>query len=223
MTIRIALPESHVPGRRLGRNVLHDPRSWEFPAPMASALKAVEHQRLVPIFDQGDLGSCTGNAAVGCVSTSPFGLLGNEGLAIDVYSEATRIDGVAGVYPPNDTGSSGLAVMKALKKRGVIRGYGHTFALSSLLRALVRGPGILGMNWLSGCDEPDSAGVVRYEGELRGGHEVELVGLDPAKRLVKLANSWGPSWGRGGFFFLSFDDLGRVLADRGDAIFPTLP
>lgn len=223
MSTRVTLHEHPVSGRRLGRNVLHDPRSWAFPAPMASQLKAVEHKRLVPIFDQGDLGSCTGNAAVGCVSTAPFGLLGNEQLAVEVYSEATRIDGVAGVYPPSDTGSSGLAVMKVLKRRGLIRGYGHTFALSSLLRALVRGPGILGMSWLSGCDTPDHDGVVRYEGELRGGHEVELVGLDPAKRLVKLANSWSKDWGRGGFFFLSFDDLAKVLADRGDAIFPTLP
>jgi hypothetical protein len=212
-----------LPGHRLGRHVFHDSRSWGFPAPMAAQIRSVRHERRVPIFDQGDLGSCTGNAAVGCISTAPFSFKGNETAAVDVYKAATHIDRIKGVYPPEDTGSSGLAVMKVLKSEGRITGYTHGFSLSHALRALTLGPGITGITWLTGCDEPDAKGIVRYEGDVRGGHEVELVGLDTKEKLVWFANSWGKSWGKDGYFAMSFDDFGKALADNGDTTFPSLP
>lgn len=52
------IPESAGPGR-LGRHVNHDPRSLSFRVGQpARALVSVLHERLVPVFDQGDLGSC---------------------------------------------------------------------------------------------------------------------------------------------------------------------
>src|SRR5207244_7466725 len=148
--------------RRLGRHVVHDPRSWNYPAPMAAAIVTVRHKRLVPIFDQGDLGSCTGNAAVGCISTKPFTHKGNEKEAIDIYEAATHLDRIKGVYPPDDTGSSGLAVMKALRNKQLITSYAHSFGLDHTLRALVLRPGITGLAWRAGCDEPNAQALVRY-------------------------------------------------------------
>lgn len=211
--------EHALTGKRLGRHVFHDPRSWGYPAPMAPAITSVRHERLVPIFNQGDLGSCTGNAAVGCVSTQPFNHHGNEKEAVAVYSEATHFDRIRGVYPPDDTGSSGLAVMKALKKRNLIGSYAHAFGLKHTLQALVLRPGITGIAWREGCDRPDSHGVVRYTGGVRGGHEIELVGIDAGEKLVWFANSWGDSWGLKGYFAMSFDDYDAALADHGDATF----
>src|SRR5690349_3550882 len=58
---------------RLGRHVNHDPRSRRFPVRTAPVpLRTVEHERHVGVFQQGDLGSCTGNAALGCMATGPF-------------------------------------------------------------------------------------------------------------------------------------------------------
>jgi C1A family cysteine protease len=208
---------------RLGRHVAHDARSLGFPADGATEFKTVRHDRLVPIFSQGELGSCTGNAAVGCISTAPFGHMGTEAEAVDVYSQATQLDNAWGTYPPEDTGSSGLAAMKALHKRGLISGYRHGFGLDHTLRALVKRPGIVGMTWLTGCDEPDAHGVVRYVGDVRGGHEVELVGLDVDARLVWFANSWGASWGLGGYFAMGWDDFQSALDDHGDVVFPDVP
>jgi hypothetical protein len=204
---------------RLGRHVLHDPLSKNFPAPMAPAITTVMHKRLVPIFNQGNLGSCTGNAAVGCISTAPFAHKGNEDEAVQIYKDATHLDNIYGTYPPDDTGSSGLAVMKAMKNKGWIKSYAHSFGLDHTLRALVLRPGITGIAWLAGCDTPDAHGVVRYTGAVRGGHEIELIGLDAEKKLVWFANSWGTGWGKNGTFAMSFDDYKRALGDQGDATF----
>ncbi len=213
--------EHEVQSKRLGRHVRHDPRSWKFPAPMADAIVSVRHRRLVPIFNQGKLGSCTGNAAVGCLSTAPHKKKGKESDAVAAYKLATKLDNIRGTYPPDDTGSSGLAVMKALKQMGWVQGYAHAFGLKSTLRALVLGPGITGISWRTGCDSPDKHGVVRYAGAVRGGHEVEIVGLDAELKLVWFANSWGPKWGKQGYFAMSFDDYAAALKDHGDATFPT--
>jgi hypothetical protein len=211
--------EHEIPNKRLGRHVSHDPRSWNFPAPMAPEIVSVRHKRLVPIFNQGAIGSCTGNAAAGCVSTAPFKRKCKESDAVDIYKAATKLDTIPGSYPPDDTGSSGLAVMKAMKAKGWISSYSHAFGLDNALRALVLRPGITGISWRTGCDTPDAQGVVRYTGFIRGGHEIELVGLDVNKKLVWFANSWGSKWGNKGYFAMSFEDYGQALADHGDATF----
>lgn len=217
---RVHLREHHVPGKRLGRHVHHDPRSCDFGAPMAGHIVTVRHERRIPILDQGDVGSCTGNAGVGMLCTAPFGKEDlDENDAVALYSEATHLDSTPGSYPPDDTGSNGLAIMKALKTRGWIRSYSHAFGLDHALRALVLRPGIVGISWREGCDEPDENGVVRYTGEVRGGHEIEALGVDAEARLVWFANSWGTAYGLQGYFAMTWDDFGKALADGGDATF----
>ena len=70
----IRIPEREVPGRRLGRHVRHDPRSlaYQVAAVDPATLTSVRHVRGIPVLDQGDLGSCTGNAAEGCLGSAPF-------------------------------------------------------------------------------------------------------------------------------------------------------
>jgi C1A family cysteine protease len=40
-----------------------------------------------------------------------------------------------------------------------------------------------------------------------GGHAVLIVGYDDVKRLFKVRNSWGASWGDKGYFYMSYDYL----------------
>ncbi len=210
---------------RLGRHVEHDPRSRAFSAGTA-AIKTVSHKRHGKPFNQGNLGSCTGNAMAGSLMTDPFWVPGRnltEADAVDLYEAATKLDNISGSYPPNDTGSSGLAVMKAAVDAKYIVGYAHTFSLDQLLGSLVLVPGILGINWYTSFDspKPDGECPMTPGATVRGGHEVEMFGIDAARKRVWCYNSWGPTWGgrRNGSFYFSWKTLTRLLGEQGDATF----
>lgn len=46
---------------------------------------------------------------------------------------------------------------------------------------------------------PDSSGRVSYAGPVVGYHAVTVVGYDDAQQAYRLRNSWGASWGQGGY------------------------
>lgn len=208
----------------LGRVVEHDARSraYAYTAPRR-ALSPVDHVSHAPILDQGDLGSCTGNAAVGALSCDPLysalplGTPLTEDEAVALYSAATRLDSFPGAYKPDDTGSSGLAVAKATQQAGLISGYQHAFSVDDALTALQAGPVITGISWWSSFDTPSTAGLVSIDkgASIRGGHEICAVGYD-ANRLIWFRNSWGPDWGAAGRFCMTATTWAQLLADQGD-------
>lgn len=204
----------------LGRLREHDPRSRAFafsPATLTLPAYSVTHTRRVPIFDQGSLGSCTGNAAAGWLGSDPHGTAkADEALAVSLYSEATRLDGFDGEYPPDDSGSSGNAVAKALKRRGLITRYEHAFSFRAALAAIVVAPVIVGVPWYENMFEPLDSGYVEIGGDVVGGHEFLIRGIDPRRQHVLCDNSWSTAWGRRGRFWLRFATLERLLAEQGD-------
>jgi hypothetical protein len=232
MVIRF-IDEHDGPGR-LGRHVEHDPRSRAyavsedlFPSTYTSAL----HKVAIPVLNQGHLGACTGNAAEALVGSDPIYLAvpldlparptedadQDEAQAVALYSAATRRDRIHGNYPPLDTGSTGLAVAKAAKSVGLISGYQHAFSLDATLKALSVTPLIIGVHWYEGFDHPDTTGRAAISGAVRGGHEFLLYGIDADQRTVLARNSWGRAFGVEGCFSFGWDDLGRLLAEEGDA------
>jgi hypothetical protein len=194
-----------------------------------AAVKTISHKRHGKAFDQGDLGSCTGNAMAGVLMTEPLWVRGRnltEQDAVALYKAASRLDNIAGRYPPEDTGSSGLAVMKAAVKAKYIAGYAHTFSLDHLLGSLVLRPGILGINWYDSFDDPKPDGECRLtsSAKARGRHEVQLFGVDAKRKRVWCYNSWGSTWGgrKNGTFYFSWKTLERLLEEQGDATFPRI-
>lgn len=215
---------------RLGRHVRHDSRSLFYlvRAQDISTLRSIKHESYIPTLDQGNLGSCTGNAATKCIATGLFwktitGLIlsttdtfQNEDYAVGVYSDATTIDPYNGSYPPTDTGSDGLSVAKVLQKRGIISGYQHATSLEAVLTALSQQPVIVGTEWHEDMFNPDLNGRVHITGNVAGGHEYCLDELDVENKRVWIHNSWGDGWGQEGRAWISWDDLGTLLAADGD-------
>lgn len=218
------LPEIVIADKRLGRNINHDERSRRYSAPVSDQpLHSVRHLRYVPVFDQGDVGSCTGNAALGALGTEPLyegvsqlGVTFNEQVALRLYSQATLVDPFEGAYLPTDTGSDGLSVAKVLHSNGWISGYQHALSFAAVLTALQTAPVIAGIGWYEGFDTPDQDGVVTLSGQLRGGHEIVLDGIDVERQLLWATNSWSPSWGVNGTFAFTWNDFKRLLANDGD-------
>lgn len=220
------IEEHVVEGKRLGRHIEHDPRSrdFAFTAPPEQALAAVEHKRYGTIFNQGQIGSCTGNACAGARNTEPLWNADDHILtelgAKEIYELATIVDGFPGQYPPDDTGSSGLAVAKAIKRLGLIGSYSHAFGIDAALAALQTGPVITGVSWYEGFDTPDANGLVKISGQIRGGHEIVARGYQPAANpddaLILLDNSWGSTWGLNGSFYWTVATWKKLLASQGD-------
>lgn len=215
----------------LGRNIRRDTRDAAYPHRRTGVTLATKlWPRETAILDQGEAGSCTGNALTGALGTGPLwdsltagirGKLTESGMAIPLYSAAETIDG-DGPYPPNDNGSSGTSVCQAAKTMGLISGYTHVLTLADILDALMTGPVIVGVNWYDSFDTPSSAGLVAISSgaQVRGGHEFLLRGIDTTAKTVSADNSWGPGWGVKGSFMLGWDTITRLLAEQGDGNVP---
>jgi hypothetical protein len=237
--VRRQIPEHPKrPGMRLGRHLHHDPKSVNYP--MADMLdRSVplannRWRRMLPALDQGSVGSCTGNGMLGHLATHPLhmpsgwrGLHYNEVTARDVlYSRATEIDEWEGQYPPDDTGSSGLAVCKAAQEKGWIDNYVWGFTLDDTLRWLSqKGTVIVGTIWTEDMFTPDAQGFLHPTGADAGGHEYELLAIEitdatPGQEQgwVEMENSWTPRWGQRGRAKITFPNLKSLLIDQqGDA------
>lgn len=216
---------------RLGRLVAHDSRSLRYALPESmpmTALRTVKHSRFVPIFDQGNVGACTAFAGLGCLGTGAFyneatmnavskaNYKFNNGAAMELYRQVTKIDEFKGSYPPDDTGSSGNAVGKLFKQLGFIKGWKHGFSLEAAMQELQSRPVITGVPWYAGMDRPDANGFVNPTGQLKGGHEFVVSGINMEREYVDCDNSWSDRFGVKGSFKMTFDVWQDLLSQRGD-------
>ena len=245
------LHEQHTRPYRLGRHVEHDPRSLAYAHGVLpqSAIKSVEWTRRIPILDQGDSGSCTGQAGTGVLGTDSAGRTASttvtisaegeanshaiftrgintldEDFAVKLYELATRLDGVSGQYPPTDTGSTGIGVAKALKALGLANGYTHAFSLAALNSALQSGPVMIGITWFNSMFDPKNDGqiIVDPSSGVAGGHELELNAFDAMTGEYQVPNSWNTTWGKGGYGYFTTAALTALLRDQGDVTVPSL-
>jgi len=217
-----------MPNYALGRHVEHDERSRNYLARRAAEPRTVLWGHHAPVLDQGSLGSCTGNALAQLINTDPFELSRPNGYlteddAIRLYSRATSLDEFPGDYPPDDTGSSGLAVAKAGVELGYFSVYNHAFGFDHFTATLQTQPVIVGTNWYEGMFEPDNKGFVTLSGDVVGGHEYLALGVDYETYTVTFLNSWGSSWGQQGRFKMTFSTCNRILSEDGDVTAPVVP
>lgn len=172
-------------------------------------------------YDQGRLPQCVAYAGKGLLNTAPLSAYTPYDIRTAystqaIYDGAQRLD----QWPGEDyDGTSGLGLGKYLVELGVIREYQWCFGVDDVLLNLsYNGPVAIGVNWYTGMFDPDGFGYITPTGQVEGGHEVELIGVDTARRRVVGMNSWGRDWGLDGRFFMRYEVLGQLLHEGGDAV-----
>jgi hypothetical protein len=191
--------------------------------------------------NQGAEGACVGAGFGHEAAGRPQEVAGvsMEWARTRVYWEAQRIDEwEGGAYPdaqPFYEGTSVLAGAKVMQRLGVYRGYTWGLDLEQTVVGIGRtGPAVLGVNWYEGMWDTDGDGFLHPTGRIVGGHCLVAIGvkvvyngtgrtwadvnLDRSHALAH--NSWGQHWGVNGRAKLTFRDLGRLLNEGGEALFP---
>lgn len=177
-------------------------------------------------FDQGSEGACVGYSLGHELAARPSEVKGitDKFILEDIYWEAQKIDPWnGGAYPkasPKYEGTSVLAGVKIIKDLGYIEEYRWAFTLDDVLYGLGHnGPAVLGIPWFEDMYYPDEDGFIKPTGRMVGGHAILARAVNIKKGYVTLRNSWGKSWGEDGDCYVSFEDLEKLLNNRGECCF----
>lgn len=195
------------------------------------------------MMDLPALGSCGGNtgteAAVsllGDFAQQDMGLdtgdaVAAEKYAIGVYSDATKRDEWHDQqFPSDDCGTSGLAIAKVLKKRGLCDQYGTATTAHEFARDLGQAGFLYGTVWHEAWFEPVGPNALLDDikgwakSPIAGGHLIfasaleqvrftKTGDLDLKRTIVRLRNHWTSSWGDNGSFRISLDLYQRTRSD----------
>lgn len=204
--------------RVFDRLVQFDARSRAFPvrALIAKAAKPRSYTWSVPVqLDQGSEGACVGFAVSHEAAARPVAVPGvtNE-VARGVYHAARTLDEWEG---EDYEGTSVLAGMKAGQQRKWYAEYRWAFSLEDVILAIgYHGPCVLGLNWYTGMMQLDDKGFLRPTGIVVGGHAILANRVNVREKWVGLHNSWGGAVNGK----LTFDDLGMLLHQQGEACIP---
>lgn len=223
---------SQVEDGRLDRLVQFDERSRNYPVRSTFPAHVTPRSytwRCDTYLNQGAEGACVGYAMTHELIGRPVCVEGlNAQFAREtVYWAAQRIDQWdGGAYPGGDPfyeGTSVLAGIKVLQQLGYIEAYRWAFGLDDLVLAVgYKGPAILGINWYEGMFNTLPCGHIHIYGQLAGGHAILCKGVSVKNRTFTLHNSWGSDWGNNGDALISWDEMDRLLQDRGEAVIPVI-
>jgi hypothetical protein len=239
--ITVHIPHAKNTPYALGRHYEHDERSEAFTisAPPVSP-KTIFWSDAAPILNQGSIGGCVGWTGADILNTDMFkpvrdkfnkGQYFTDADGLRFYELATRCDSIPGNYPPDDTGSSGLGLAKALTKLGLIDKYEHGFGMDHLFSGIMTQPIAMGTLWTNDMFNPDSEGIVHVgqltDSNIAGGHEWMLRGIDMERELGLARNHWAANWDTisvpgdnfqksNGEFWIPLSDIEVLIGNNAD-------
>ena len=207
-------------GRTLDRLEQFDERSRNF-----SVRKTVEGKkprsytwRCRANLDQGREGACVGFGVAHEIIARPAEVKGitNHSARL-IYKAAQKIDPWPG---ESYEGTSVLAGIKVAQRLGYFDSYRWAFRFKDLVLGVgYNGPAVIGVSWWTGMHTPDSDGFIHVTGSKQGGHCVLVNSVNVRLKRFTIHNSWGKSWGVNGTCYISFDDMEKLMGERGEAVF----
>lgn len=105
---------------------------------------------------------------------------------------------------------------KLVARWALIDSYWRVDTLTGLKLALIDSPVPIGIPCFYEFFFVDSDGIVSYPDrpdEIFGAHAVCAVGYNNNTKLIKFKNSWGKTWGEGGYGYLPYDYIDDFLWD----------
>jgi C1A family cysteine protease len=206
-------------------------------------LKSVElpssidlRNKMPPVYDQGELGSCTANALCGAIEADCPGFMGSR---LFLYYNERLIEHTVN----SDSGAQLSDGIKTLKKNGIcsedtwpydinhyetkppaycyIEAKRHVVTSVKNIRQDINTmknwlnlgfPFVLGIEIFNEfeSDEVASSGIVPMptnSSTFLGGHAILVVGYDDSRQQWLCRNSWGCNWGIEGYFYLPYPYL----------------
>ncbi len=156
--------------------------------------------------------------------------VGGECFAIRFYAGETHLTGVPSEeWPPKDCGSSGPYIVQYAQSLGLISGQRIAHGAENIISLLQNGGVLQGGPFLNAWEEPPASAIVDGDGSasaleaqiqmgVAGGHETFISGIaklslsitgrvEPEKTLLKVRNSWGPTFGDNGSFYIHLSTL----------------
>lgn len=205
----------------------HDPRDKLFP--VSAVLPSVPPQLKEKYWwadgwwgDQGSTTQCVAYSWIHLLEDGPViqdGISGTRPKPIiqpeKLYHESQLRDPWAGENYP---GTTVRAAAKVLKDLGLIKEYRWAQNVNDVVNALLTvGPVVVGTKWYSDMNVPKENGLMKVSGTNMGGHAYVLNGVNLESRMIRIKNSWGKAWGKGGFAFISMEDFDKLLNEGGEA------
>ncbi len=183
------------------------------------------------ILDQGDTGTCEGNAWTGWLADAPVThpdiTALNDPITGEVYARDLYVDATGDTTLQQ--GAYTRQLLKALVNRGLIGAYHAAASVDEVITAILTlGPVCFGSNWYASMDYPKDEFNNTYiyvdeASNIRGGHEyiLDAIDLAPAEGppYCRLHNSWGLDYGHSGTVRVTIDDLHKLFV--GDAFLAT--
>jgi len=172
--------------------------------------------------DQGDTGTCVGNAWTNFLRSAPIQTSATEQMAFNIYDLAIKLD----EWTDNDEdferqmGTSVRAGAQAVMSMSRLKSYIWSSTLQPVVEwVLLNGPVVMGTNWYTSMFSPNNDGLITItpRSRVEGGHAYLLRGVNTKTALASFCNSWGENWGKSGNFFMSFKDLERLILEDGEA------
>jgi C1A family cysteine protease len=141
----------------------------------------------------------TGSCASGSYISSGLDLIKSQGVCS--WSEMPYTD-VSCKTKPNTTQKKAASTHKLVSWSAVV--YTSLSDVKNLLAMNI--PVIIAVTVDANFDNMANTGYVwkSHSGAVRGGHAITVVGFDDSMNAFKVQNSWGTSWGLGGYFWIDY-------------------